>query len=562
MKKSIVFMWVLVVTMVTFLHVFVGAADVISIQGVLKDPDGIPLAGGFYGMRFDLYDVEKMGTSLWMEAHTNSSSVKVAQGHYSVTLGAITPFPKDFFLNHENLWLEVSVDIDDNGTFDPSETFLPRVMLCSTVCSQVAKTVEPPLIMTAPVDSENAVISGTNTASQPGVYGEHQSSGNFGELGTKDEGVYGSSANGNGVYGSSLSGNGVHGSSASGYAVHGYNTSGNEAYLGGPDYAVYGTSSGQAIYGENTNGTFGLLGGTLFGVRGESDSVGVIGASSADKGWGVSGTHAVSNNFGILGTADYGVYGEVDNVFDYAVYGKNKEYGNYGYIGSGESDTQLHHGVYGVGVDPSGVGVFGKSEYNGAFGMLGLDVGGYLTPVGVGIYAHGNGAMGGIFVGDVEIIGDLSKSSGSFKIDHPLDPANKYLYHSFVESPDMMNIYNGNVVLNGKGEAWIDMPEWFQPLNRDFRYQLTPIGAPMPDLYIAREIEGSRFKIGGGAPDMKVSWQVTGIRQDPYAEAHRICVEEEKPDDEKGYYLHPEIYGQPSEKNVYSETRLVNKKKS
>ena len=40
-----------------------------------------------------------------------------------------------------------------------------------------------------------------------------------------------------------------------------------------------------------------------------------------------------------------------------------------------------------------------------------------------------------------------------FVIDHPLDPANKYLYHASVESPDVMNIYNGNVVTDANGRA-------------------------------------------------------------------------------------------------------------
>jgi hypothetical protein len=130
-----------------------------------------------------------------------------------------------------------------------------------------------------------------------------------------------------------------------------------------------------------------------------------------------------------------------------------------------------------------------------------------------------------------------------------LDPENKYLQHSFVESPDMMNIYNGNAVLDEAGEAWVDLPEWFEALNRDFRYQLTCIGGFAP-VYIAEKIKDGRFKIAGGSPDLEVSWQITGIRQDPYANAHRIPVEEDKPEDERGYYLHPKAYGQPEQMGV------------
>jgi hypothetical protein len=144
--------------------------------------------------------------------------------------------------------------------------------------------------------------------------------------------------------------------------------------------------------------------------------------------------------------------------------------------------------------------------------------------------------------GNLSIKGNLSKGGGSFKIDHPLDPANKYLYHSFVESPDMMNIYNGLVTLDTRGSAWITMPDYFEALNRDFRYQLTSVGRPQPNLYIRKELSGNRFKIAGGKAGGKVSWQVTGVRQDAWANAHRIPVEVDKPAAERGHYLHPELY--------------------
>jgi len=146
-------------------------------------------------------------------------------------------------------------------------------------------------------------------------------------------------------------------------------------------------------------------------------------------------------------------------------------------------------------------------------------------------------------MGVLNVHGSLWKAAGSFKIDHPLDPENKFLYHSFVESPDMMNIYNGNVVLDEAGEAWVELPDWFGALNKDFRYQLTPIGAPGPNLYVAEEIYNNRFKISGGNPGMKVSWQVTGVRQDAYAKANRIQVEEDKSPEQRGTYLHPECFG-------------------
>jgi hypothetical protein len=130
---------------------------------------------------------------------------------------------------------------------------------------------------------------------------------------------------------------------------------------------------------------------------------------------------------------------------------------------------------------------------------------------------------------------------------------------------DMKNVYDGVVKLNDTGEAEIELPDWFSALNKDFRYQLTAIGAPGPNLYIAKEISdvvtnysnsnssnnnSSHFKIAGGTSGMKVSWQVTGIRKDPWANVNRIQVEEDKPDKEKGYYIYPDLYEQPSEKEI------------
>ena len=153
--------------------------------------------------------------------------------------------------------------------------------------------------------------------------------------------------------------------------------------------------------------------------------------------------------------------------------------------------------------------------------------------------------------GNVHVVGTLSKASGSFKIDHPLDPANKYLYHSFVESPDMMNIYNGNVVTDKRGLATIELPDWFEALNRDFRYQLTVIGQ-FAQAIVVQKVKNNHFTIKTSKPGVEVSWQVTGIRQDAYANAHRIRVEEVKPPAEQGHYLHPELFGAGPEKAVHA----------
>jgi hypothetical protein len=215
-------------------------------------------------------------------------------------------------------------------------------------------------------------------------------------------------------------------------------------------------------------------------------------------------------------------------------------------------------GVSGWSSAAEGIGVYGRANATEAISVFGLTTNGIgvagTSTNGDGIFGFSSGSRAGYFVGDVVVTGGCCASgAGTYRIDHPLDPENRYLYHAAVESPDMKNMYDGVAVLDGSGESRVQMPDYFEALNRDFRYQLTAIGAPMSDLYIAEEIKGNSFKISGGNPGMKVSWQVTGIRHDPYAEQNRIAVEQEKSGEERGTYQHPSEWGQPESKGVSYE---------
>jgi hypothetical protein len=199
-------------------------------------------------------------------------------------------------------------------------------------------------------------------------------------------------------------------------------------------------------------------------------------------------------------------------------------------------------GVWGEGKQ-SGDGVKGVTSAANAAGVAAF----HLTNQGPGIFAQG--APAGLFNGDVTINGRLRASVKSFVIDHPLDPANKYLIHSAVESPDLMNVYSGEIVTDTEGNATVVLPEYFEALNGDFRYQLTVIGK-LAQVGVASEIENNRFTIKTDQPEIKVSWQVTGIRQDASAKALPASVEEEKPEAERGLFLHPEHYGHPEERGI------------
>ncbi len=282
----------------------------------------------------------------------------------------------------------------------------------------------------------------------------------------------------------------------------------------------------------------------------------VRGQASATSGVGVDGFASATS-----GTT-YGVYGQSDSsdglgVYGYAasgtgtpagVYGTAASSGGIGVIGTITTTTGGNIGVLGVSHSPSGTGVSARvtATTGNTWGVEAA----VSSTNGTAIYAHNDtGSTAGYFYGNVTISGTLSKTAGSFKIDDPLDPAHKYLQHSFVESPDMMNVYNGNVTLDDNGKAVVTMPDWFQALNQDFRYQLTPIGAFAP-LYVAAKIKDNQFTIAGGDPGMEVSWQVTGIRHDPYADAHRIQVVVDKPASEQGTYLFPDLYNQPASKGL------------
>ncbi|MGH9363480.1 MAG: hypothetical protein ACRD2T_16340, partial [Thermoanaerobaculia bacterium] len=239
------------------------------------------------------------------------------------------------------------------------------------------------------------------------------------------------------------------------------------------------------------------------------------------------------------------------------VYGTGSNGGRLGGVGvQGDSDTRS--GVLGVsrsgrgvsGDSNSGPGVAGLTQTGaGVLGISGQNVGVFGISNGVGVLGLG-GLNSGLFIGDVEITGNLTKGGGGFQIDHPLDPGNRYLRHSFVESPEMKNLYDGIAVCDAKGKAVVELPKWFEALNKDFRYQLTPIGVPAPNLHIAAGVRRGRFTIGGGARGLKVSWQVTGVRKDAWAKAHRLTVEEDKPAGDRGRFLHPEVHGRRRERSL------------
>jgi len=362
---------------------------------------------------------------------------------------------------------------------------------------------------------------------------------------------------------------------------------GSEEATTGVVYGVSGGTSSTTSGAAAVNGYEGAATGQVFGVSGGTNSAtnfaaGVSGSANATTGqvYGVVGvSHSATNGAaGVIGS-DSATTGQVYGVFGYTnsattaatgvvgnanattgqvtgVSGNSASTSGTGVFGSATATTGATFGVFGQTASPSGHGTSGYASATSgpAIGVVGLTnspagAGASFTNLGGGtsavIIASGAG-YANVFTldasGNLSIKGKLTKGSGSFKIDHPLDPANKYLSHSFIESPDMMNVYNGNITTDKHGLATVVLPNYFEALNRDFRYQLTVIGQ-FAQAIVKQEIQNNRFTIRTSRPLVKVSWQVTGIRHDAYADAYRIPVEEEKPRQEQGHFLHPELFG-------------------
>jgi len=179
------------------------------------------------------------------------------------------------------------------------------------------------------------------------------------------------------------------------------------------------------------------------------------------------------------------------------------------------------------------------------------------------IGAENNILAGNNITADDSLVGKHIHSTGTlsvtgtkqFIIDHPLDPQNKYLKHFCPESNEVLDFYRGNVNMDGNGHAVVTLPDYFSAINVNYSYILTPVGDAAPNLHISKEVDGNTFEISGGLPGLKVSWQVTAVRNDAYMQSHpdeRIA-EVEKGASEKGKYLVPEFYGG---ENIYKTGRV------
>jgi hypothetical protein len=400
-----------------------------------------------------------------------------------------------------------------------------------------------------------------------GMYGRASSSSGIGVVGEATA----SSGDTRGILGrsSSTSGVGVLGeataTSGSVYGVQGRSSStsgvgvlGEATATSGSVYGVQGRSSstsGVGVLGEAT-----ATSGSVYGVQGRSSSTsgaGVFGEATATSGsvYGVQGRASSSSGIGVFGEATassgntYGIVGRASSTSGVGVLGEATATTGNTYGGLFQNPSSSGIGVYGYAQATTGTnfGVVGRSESPSGRGVVGVAEASTGTNYGVLGRTNSSANGWGVFAG-----GRLGASgTKSFQIDHPLRPETHFLNHFCIEAPEPYNLYRGTVTLDAQGEAWVQLPDYFEAINRDASYHLTPIGAAMPNLHVAVEIQGNRFKIAGGAPFKKVSWEVKAVRNDPWVQQYGYQTEQEKPKEYQGLYLHPELYGQPKERGIF-----------
>lgn len=491
-----------VLTMSAFMVVSIygqGIPETINYQGLLKDTSGVIVPNGNYSITFKLYDSESGGTELWSE----TKLVHVIDGIVNTRLGNLTSIPASIFAGMT--WLGITIETGIELT--------PRIALSSVPYSFMSinlpdsSITETKIANAQVVKSLNGIrddvslVAGTNITLTP-------SGNNITISSTGGGGTIG--GNGTENYIPIFTNNTTIGNSN-------LFQKSNNIGIGttDPDYPFQVISNRRYagyFLTDSVSSTTHALHGEVTGL-GNSDAVGVYGKSAPADGWGFGGSF-IGGYMGVSGT--------VINPSGTGMY--------YGVVGAVTGDSSPAGSRYGI---------WGTADGTGTGTRVGV----------VGSAAGGTTNWGGYFSGNVNVTGSISKGGGSFKIDHPLDPANKYLYHSFVESPDMKNIYDGTVITDASGLATVTLPDWFEALNKDFRYQLTVIG-DFAKAIISKKISNNQFTIRTDKPNVEVCWLITGVRKDAFAEKHRIPVEELKQGDEAGKYLYPDAYNMPEEMGI------------
>lgn len=581
----------------------------IRYAGVVRDLNGSPLTGTV-GVTFSLYAEQTGGAALWMETQNVQAD---AGGHYSILLGSTKPdgLPSELFASEQARWIGAQIeqqaeqprtllvsapyalkagDAETLGGLPPS-AFLRATSDASgspaqtSIQTSIQTPIQTPIQNLGKTPASPAAASTTAPATvKGGVVGQPQSAvtTSGGTAGTIP--MFKTSTD---IENSILTQTGTVELNAAGTAAA---DSAPIIWLKN-NAAIQKKSVGNAIdirfspdktgtvaapnafirvqeNGGGKNGTSIQFGTMSAGASGGSERVritasGLVGIGTASpaswlevdsksntlNGGAVNGGSAVSGTMGGGSTGLVATGGDGDLSIDASGNGGT------GLVAQGGSSTSIPgtgliaQGGFGEQTGEGGSGIIAMGTGGQDDGSGGFFSGGNFFDDGDGIDAFAGSGLAGYFNGNVTVTGSISAGTKDFKIDHPLDPANKYLVHASVESSEMKNIYDGAVTTDAEGNATVSLPSWFEALNTDFRYQLTVIGQ-FAQAIVSRKVQNNEFAIRTSVPNVEVSWQVTGVRHDAYAMANPLVVEEQKDARLRGYFIHPELYGAQPERQI------------
>ena len=159
--------------------------------------------------------------------------------------------------------------------------------------------------------------------------------------------------------------------------------------------------------------------------------------------------------------------------------------------------------------------------------------------------------------GKVVVDGDFTVLGvKAFTMDHPLDPENKLLMHVAAESNEVINFYSGNITTDASGKATVSLPDYFEAINKDYRYQLTVVGGTFAQAIISKEVSNNKFEIATNQPNVKVSWEVKGVRNDNRMKKNPFVAEQLKTPTQKGKYYDPASYNLPESRGISYDANL------
>jgi hypothetical protein len=534
----------------------------VRFTGMARDLSGKPISG-VVGITFALYAVQMGGVALWMETQNVQGD---SSGHYFVLLGSTKPdgLPAELFASEKARWIGVQIE---------QQTEQPRTLLVSAPYALKAGDAEtlgglPPsaFVQVAPNATSAAESSPSRSATgpvSPVTAGSAAKSSNVTTTGgtANTIPIFTTATN---IQNSILTQSGTtvkaKGSLSATSNITSSATVSGKLISSTTNVDVAGDLR-EDINGKNKGGSGGYSPGIRFGIgsTGEaiaSDRAGTVNQNGLDLYTDFVSRMSVTKGGHVgIGTQTPGGWLEVDsqafvnalNANGWNAPSGSNTSGGFGLVATGgNSDPIGNSGTGGTAVVGTGGGGVGVPSFDGVGGLF---TGGNTSFDGDGVEGNAGSGYAGNFSGDLNVTGAIFAGTKDFKIDHPLDPANKYLFHASVESSEMKNIYDGVVVTDAQGEAIVPLPSWFEALNHDFRYQLTVIGQ-FAQAIVVREIQNHEFAIRTSLPNVKVSWQVTGVRQDAYAKAHPLVVEQEKDARLRGFYIHPELHGAPQERQI------------